>query len=95
MSPWVSVDQNTLVRGSEITRLPLKNTFVLSDQRAKVVGLASQRGSLEGTWRTARASRVELTRRKPKENLSEESLRRGWNEGIEGFGVASKPLRSS
>lgn len=59
------------------------------------MGLASHRGSLEGTWRTARASCVELTRRKPKENLLEESLRRGWKKGIEGFGVASKPLRSS
>lgn len=95
MSPSVSVDQNALVDGSETTRLPLKKTWTLSDQRAGLVVLASQRGSLEAAWRTARASWFELTRRKPREKFPLESLRRGWNDEIEGFGFVEKPLRSS
>lgn len=94
-SPFVRVDQNTLDWGSEITRLPLKKSCVWSDQLASSVGLASQSGSEEGTWRTARASWVLLTRRKASEKLPVESLRRGWKVETFGFGVALKPWRST
>lgn len=67
LSPSVPVDQNTPACGSEITRLPWKKTRVLSDHLAGLVGLASHKGSEDGTWITARASWTLLTRRKPSE----------------------------
>lgn len=78
MSPcWdVPVDQNDLLCGSDITRLPLKKSWVLSDQRNELVGLACQSGWREGRWMTVRASWVWLTRRKPREKVLVESFKR-------------------
>lgn len=77
MSPLVAVDQKRLVFGSEMTRLPLKKRWVVSDQDAGWAGLASQNGSEEATWTMASASWFWFWRRKPKEKLPVGSMRRG------------------
>ena len=60
---------------------------------ANWVGLASQSGCEDGMWTTAIASWVLSTQRNPSEKLPVESLRSGWNDETEGFGVALKPWK--
>lgn len=75
----VSVDQKSPVSGSERSRLPLKEREVEDDHEASRFGTARHRGNEEGRWRMARSSRVELIRRKPKENVDVGSVRMDWN----------------
>lgn len=95
LPPLVSVDQNTPVFGSDRARLPLKERRVDRAQRAELRSGARQTGSEEGTWRMERASRDESTRRKPSEKVPVGSVSKVWKDGLDGSGVAEKPLRIS